>query len=234
MAVDDLNKRCFTLLRAIQPAGAAFAANVRHLLDREVHWITWKAKGCNAFDKPPAAKPSDGPKRRVGVGGKRKKMSLGTAELSRLWNLGGNSLAEISAAVAEKSTVPPLEHYLDPVLVQMDPDEGIEEAYRHKNDKVYTWKAMRLMAKKDASLIGCFAKADKVTKEPIGSLETAAAAWGEKNGKKVPQLPGAQKEGEEEKSGADEKGEGDEKAGGGEGGATPAAPLTPADEMQVG
>ena len=35
----------------------------------------------------------------------------------------------------------------------MDPAAGIEEEYKLKNDKAYCWKALRLMAKKDVSLL---------------------------------------------------------------------------------
>lgn len=54
---------------------------------------------------------------------------MGTSELSRLWNLGGNSLEEIAAGAAAKQSVPGLVEYLQPVLEQMDPAEGIEEEY---------------------------------------------------------------------------------------------------------
>ena len=48
----------------------------------------------------------------------------------------------------------------------MDPEAGIEEEYKVKNDKAYQWKALRLMAKKDVSLLS------KVS-APSGGLEAA-------------------------------------------------------------
>ncbi len=127
---------------------------------------------------------------------------MGTSELSRLWNLGGNSLEEIAAGAAAKQSVPGLVEYLQPVLEQMDPAEGIEEEYdgtrlgrggshphahrpiwltsrsslrRYKmcNDKAYTWKALRLMAKKDVALLG-------QVSQPGGSLEKAVTWMHEK------------------------------------------------------
>ena len=74
----------------------------------------------------------DGSKRKGGEGGgapKPKRIQVGTSELSRLWNLGGNSLEEIAAGAAAKQSVPGLVEYLQPVLEQMDPAEGIEEEY---------------------------------------------------------------------------------------------------------
>jgi hypothetical protein len=51
----------------------------------------------------------------------------------------------------------------------MDPEAGIEEEYKLKNDKAFQWKALRLMARKDVSLLS------KVS-APNGSIEDAAAA----------------------------------------------------------
>lgn len=62
----------------------------------------------------------------------------------------GNSLDAISHT---RQTTPSLVEYVKPVLEQMDPEAGIEEEYKLKNDKAYTWKALRLMAKKDISLL---------------------------------------------------------------------------------
>lgn len=45
-------------------------------------------------------------------------------------------------------------------------EAGIEEEYKVKNDKAYQWKALRLMAKKDVSLLS------KVS-APNGSIEVA-------------------------------------------------------------
>ena len=39
------------------------------------------------------------------------------------------------------------------VMEQLDPEAGIEEEYKLTNDKAYCWKALRLMAKKDVSLL---------------------------------------------------------------------------------
>jgi len=124
------------------------------MLQREEHWIEWKKKGCNAFDKAAALSRAAGQKRRAGaVGGRAKvtkRMQLGNSELTRLWNMGGNSLEAISST---KQTVPTLTDYLRPLLEQMDPEAGVEEEYLLKHDKAFMWKAYRLMAKKDVSLL---------------------------------------------------------------------------------
>ena len=171
--VDTLHSRCFELLRAIPPGGARFASAVSTMLEREEHWIRWKANGCVPFDKAAAAAREDGGaggssiqrKRKLSsAAGGAKKMQLGNSALTRLWNMGGNSLEDI--AQKQSDMVPSLEGYLAPVAEQMDPEAGIEEEYKVKNDKAFQWKALRLMAKKDVGLLS------KVSM-PNGGLETA-------------------------------------------------------------
>ena len=58
-------------------------------------------------------------------------------------------------------------------MEQLDPEAGIEEEYKLTNDKAYCWKALRLMAKKDVSLLS------KVS-GPGGSLEAAVKFMDEK------------------------------------------------------
>ena len=36
-----------------------------------------------------------------------------------------------------------LNHYLNPVLEGLDPDEDIEEEYKAKNSQVFCWKFLR-------------------------------------------------------------------------------------------
>jgi len=164
---DSLQGRCVQLLEGIPPAGARFAAAVLTMLEREEHWIKWKAAGCAAFDKAATLVREEGgarKRRSVGGGGAGKRMQLGNASLTRLWNMGGNSLEAI--AQKQHDAIPSLEAYLQPVHEQMDPEAGIEEEYKVKNDKAYQWKALRLMAKKDVSLLS------KVS-APNGSIEVA-------------------------------------------------------------
>jgi len=173
--VEALQARCNELLAGIPPSGAKFAAAVGAMLQREEHWIEWKRTGCAAFDKAAAltstAAGATGQKRRLPAGGKAsKRMQLGNSELTRLWNMGGDSLEAIAN---HKQATPALADYLKPVQEQMDPEAGIEDEYKLKNDKAYCWKALRLMAKKDVSLLA------KVS-QPNGSIEAAVGHMFEK------------------------------------------------------
>ena len=78
----------------------------------------------------------------------------------------------------------------------MDPEAGIEEEYKVKNDKAYQWKALRLMAKKDVALLS------KVS-APNGSLEAAVSFMFENKG--APSAEGAEEKAEEVKDEAEVK-----------------------------
>jgi len=165
--VETLHGRCVELLKGIPPGGARFAKAVLTMLEREEHWIRWKASACPPFEKAAAfISRADGSRKRKAPGA-GKRLQLGNAALSRLWNMGGNSLEDI--AKKTQDVIPSLEEYLKPVHEQADPEAGIEEEYKVKNDKVYQWKALRLMAKKDVALLS------KVS-APNGSLEAAVAS----------------------------------------------------------
>ena len=70
---------------------------MRATLQREKHWADWKRGGCVAFDM--AAVELSGQKRKAGgAAGRSKRMQLGNASLTKLWNMGSNSL-EVSARV---------------------------------------------------------------------------------------------------------------------------------------
>jgi THO complex subunit 1 len=59
--------------------------------------------------------------------------------------------------------VPAVDKWLSNVKVEMDPDEDVEEEYKRKNDKVYAWRALRLLAHQDI----------KVFSKSKGDLEEA-------------------------------------------------------------
>ena len=70
---------------------------------------------CTLHDVQAAVELS-GQKRKPGVpgGGRSKRMQLGNSQLTKLWNMGSNSLEDI-AANAAKNGVPSLADYLKPV-----------------------------------------------------------------------------------------------------------------------
>lgn len=103
--VNELVERTYTIMEETPPKGKKFASTVRHVLSREENWIMWKNEGCPSFARSKLTlltKPA--PRRDIIQQGKRKvrapkrsmgdeflanpkKISLGTNELSKLWNL---------------------------------------------------------------------------------------------------------------------------------------------------
>ena len=218
--VEALHARCIELLRAIPPAGQKFADSVLGMLEREEHWIKWKANGCQAFDKAEALSAvGEGKKRKAPAGlGAVKRMQLGNAALTKLWNSGSNDLEDI--AQRQQDMMPALVDYLRPVFEQANPDEGIEEEYKVKNDKSFCWKAFRLISKHNVGLLG------KVSQQN-GSLEVAVKHFFE-----VELKEGESKEGEAAKEGEAKEGEskeGEAEAGGDE----PAAKKLKTEEPAV-
>jgi THO complex subunit 1 len=178
-AAEALATRSSELLRAVPPGGPSFAATLDKLLERERHWMKWKNTGCQAFDKAAQEQLRTGAKRKsAGAARPSKRVAMGNTELTRLWNLGSNSLASISQQVSKRQGVPSLEEYLQPVIEQGDPEAGIEEQYKVKNDKVFAWKALRLMAKKDVTLLAKVA--GSTGKEQADGLEKACMLFAEK------------------------------------------------------
>ena len=117
-----MQARTSELLAATPPNGALFAKIVRGTLEREKHWTEWKRAGCIAFDKA-AAELSGEKRKKSAAGGRTKRMQLGNSQLTKLWNLGSNSLEDI-ASNASKNGVPALADYLKPVADCVDKTIG--------------------------------------------------------------------------------------------------------------
>ena len=75
-----------------------------------------------------------------------KRVKLGNPELDRLWNLSVDNASSLREKKAEETS---MATFLQPVLDDMDPEAQIEEAYKQKNDKVFVWKALRMIAKEN-------------------------------------------------------------------------------------
>jgi len=159
-----IQKRVISQLSVTPPHGADFAAAVSHLLLREQGWTVWKQNNCKDFERaaapaPAPVAPAPAMRRRPRPGAAQpavppeKRVKLGNLELDRLWNL---SMDNTSALGDKKGkTTPSLPDFLQPVIDDMDPTAEIEEYYKSKNDKVFTWKALRLIAKEN---LGAFSR----------------------------------------------------------------------------
>ncbi|GHP09271.1 hypothetical protein PPROV_000800800 [Pycnococcus provasolii] len=98
---------------------------------------------------------------------------LGCDSLNRLWSIGGadgwgsRAASDTGDALDPVGTVPAIETWLEPVIDDMDPESGIEEEFKHKHDKTYVWKSLRLIARERYILASEATSSDieKATKE---------------------------------------------------------------------
>lgn len=114
-------------------------------------------------------------------GGAHKQVKLGTEELTRLWNCGSTDVDDLT-----DSSIPTLADYLEPAMDQMKENAALTEEERkevdqddlYKNDKLFVWRALRLMAKSDVKAfeqLTSGADMDEVLKAMAGSGGGGAA-----------------------------------------------------------
>ncbi|XP_035665777.1 THO complex subunit 1-like, partial [Branchiostoma floridae] len=123
------------LLRETPPDGDHFAKMVQHTLEREENWITWKNKGCPTYDRerPKTETPlKKSRKRAMGEDIKEaedsKRVNMGSAELTRLWNLCPDNMEACSSP--EREFLPSLEEFFEEAIEQSDPEAMVEDEYK--------------------------------------------------------------------------------------------------------
>jgi len=143
----DFEKRVYSLLEKTGPNAKHFRQCVEHVLERENNWALWKkppggAEKCKPFDRdreiksavePVDASATTAPRKRKAQGSNDgpAKRAATSASKSRQpeWNLArlGQTLNEV---------VPTVDSLLGVLREEADPENGVEEAYRKKHDKV--------------------------------------------------------------------------------------------------
>uniref|UniRef100_A0A7S4N1P0 THO complex subunit 1 n=2 Tax=Odontella aurita TaxID=265563 RepID=A0A7S4N1P0_9STRA len=162
-----LGERSEELLRTTPPHGTAHLRTVQWVLrERETVWLGWKRNKCQPkierYKLPEAsastaADDQEAQKRKrralmsgsLGSGGDQHQ--LDPTSLDATVNLYSfnidvrKDLPEISRLLV--SCIPSLESHLEDYVEALDPEAGIEETYHPRNDKAFSWRAMRLLAK---------------------------------------------------------------------------------------
>ena len=137
----------------------AFAETVAQILEREKLWIAWKKESCPPLEKAYAEEvkvPKNMVKKKRKAPARSSFMQhavkLGHPDLDQLWNICEDNTSCLN--YEDQGMVPSVRDYLNPVIDQADPEDMIEEAYKVKNDKVYSWKALRLVARSNIATFG--------------------------------------------------------------------------------
>jgi THO complex subunit 1 len=135
--IAELTTQVKELLEGTHPNGVQFTRTVFDILQRENNWIMWKQDNCRPFERSPIVQQPQPTKRKrtttaaTQVAGK--KVLLGNAELSRLWNLSTDNHEFLTQA--SRAHTPSVDDFLQPLL---DGKGG---------NKVYTWRALRLIGR---------------------------------------------------------------------------------------
>lgn len=149
--IQETTVKVLQLLEETPPDGSNFTANVKHILEREHNWISWKNDGCPSFI-PENATTFNIPNRKRRAGDsvstplQAKKLDLGNDELSRLWNLNPDNLKACKAQ--NRIYVPEMTSFFEEALEQFDPEAQIEDEYKLVNKPNFTWRALRLLSRR--------------------------------------------------------------------------------------
>ena len=154
--LSQIEKRTMQLLRSTTPPlGEDMLRCLQWMLkEREVIWRNWKRTKCiPALDKA-SGRPNDGVsglaiKNALLAGKKRKADSLleEDEEANGMMKKKVDDGIQISTLSQITSSTPTLKSFLDPYVEALDPENGIEGEYHPRNDKVYSWRALRLIAR---------------------------------------------------------------------------------------
>lgn len=132
------------------------------LIKREANWSTWKKNGCAPYERlPQSQEHRDAEKRKrerytpptYAVLVKRAKLK---ADADSIKNEGTIENCCVKLADA----VPSIEEFLRAYEVAQDPENSIEDEYHPKNDKVYCWRALRLVVTHHLAWFAEMQKAD--------------------------------------------------------------------------
>ncbi|XP_005098300.1 THO complex subunit 1 [Aplysia californica] len=150
--IKESQEKIIKLLCETPPHGEQFCNSVKHILDREEHWNTWKNESCPSFikdkGKDQGKSKAKAKRRRIGddlmaTGGKS--LKLGAPELTRLWNLNPDNMEACKAD--SRVFLPKLDDFFSNSIEQADPEAMVEEQYKDINQHNFQWKAFRLLAR---------------------------------------------------------------------------------------
>jgi THO complex subunit 1 len=134
----------------IEKVNPTYLKNFEKLIENESNWVNWKWNKCFSFEKPA-----------IDEFAKEIQVELEDGEV------------ESEEAIIEKpqplfepaETEPNLQNFVTRVLVDLDPDEGIEDEYKSVNDPVFSWRFLRMVS---------FSKIEELSNDSKPNIEAIA------------------------------------------------------------
>eukprot|EP00928_Gymnodinium_smaydae_P047425 TRINITY_DN31652_c0_g1_i1.p1 TRINITY_DN31652_c0_g1~~TRINITY_DN31652_c0_g1_i1.p1 ORF type:complete len:786 (-),score=202.32 TRINITY_DN31652_c0_g1_i1:90-2390(-) len=160
---EELKRKCESALEATRPG---FLPLFSHALEREAHWAGWKANGCREFEhsslemlnaKMPPSDKINGEAEALGSRRPQLAPHIGSV-LKTLkdpqWKLPATMKPGEADATAmrQHETKTRCDAYLDRLIEDDKPENGIEEEYKAKKNKVFMWQARRLFCQQYLSI----------------------------------------------------------------------------------
>jgi hypothetical protein len=147
----NMEDRCFRIVTA-GPHGTRLAALLRRVLFRELKWGYWKQDQCPSLTRESAIFSVSGELDAPNVSNSDSQPNP-SRDTAYIFPKELSVVRELLHALYE--TVPSYDSYLEAFLDAEDPDNGIEDEYHPRHDKVYCWRAARLLAER---CVGSFSK----------------------------------------------------------------------------
>nr|CDS25479.1 UDP galactose 4 epimerase [Hymenolepis microstoma] len=124
---------------------------ISHVLQRETHWNEWKNQGCPSFIREPEKSTLNPRKRRTNPLMERSGKKLyrfGNPALDELWSMVPDNL---EACRDKRRLFAPsdLNEYFQDAILEMDPNEKVEEQYKRCNQESWTWRALRVLSRRN-------------------------------------------------------------------------------------
>ena len=149
-SLSNLEEKAGTLLKLTPPNGQEQFNSLKWILkERESIWRDWKKTKCD----PPIEKFLDAEAAKVGIDNRHIPKKNGTKKQSQLAAMSDiytykldmkTKLPSISKSIANEY-LPKYYDFLEEYVEALDPEAGIEEEYHPKNERLFTWRALRLL-----------------------------------------------------------------------------------------
>lgn len=192
--LQDLEKRAEKLMKDIPVNGSEQFDTLKWILgERESVWKHWKSKKCTpAIEKLASSRGDEvedlAAKRRRLMGGtltQSESKSIKASANKYLYSISIDSeLPDIAKGMAKQGSA--MNQYFEEYADALDPEAGIEAEYHPKNNKLASWRALRILSKK---YIGDFGDKDGLSmiQKKNGDFEgIVRKVWKDEKGEDIP------------------------------------------------